>query len=207
MSSLIKSDRIYAGWVDELKERYRQSQAKAAVAANSHQLAYNWSVGRDIVALQFENTYGSRFYDTLSSDLRDAIPDAKGFSSTNLKYMKYFYELVDAALSGNRPQLVDDLGLAETSVIRPQLAEELREASRRQVGTNVGRELFAIPWGHIRLLIDKCKGDSDKALFYAWKILENSWSSYELSKLIPEDFRGSLPTIEEIEAELGGGDV
>ena len=27
-------------------------------------------------------------------------------------------------------------------------------------------------------------------------------SSYELSKLIPEDFKGSLPTIEEIEAEL-----
>ena len=27
-------------------------------------------------------------------------------------------------------------------------------------------------------------------------------SSYELSKLIPEEFKGSLPTIEEIEAEL-----
>jgi len=29
-------------------------------------------------------------------------------------------------------------------------------------------------------------------------------SGYELSKLIPEDFKGSLPTIEEIEDELGG---
>ena len=27
-------------------------------------------------------------------------------------------------------------------------------------------------------------------------------SSYELSRLIPEDFKGSMPTIEEIEAEL-----
>ena len=27
-------------------------------------------------------------------------------------------------------------------------------------------------------------------------------SEYELSNLIPEDFKGSLPTIEEIEAEL-----
>ena len=27
-------------------------------------------------------------------------------------------------------------------------------------------------------------------------------SSYELSKLIPEEFKGSMPTIEEIEAEL-----
>ena len=29
-------------------------------------------------------------------------------------------------------------------------------------------------------------------------------SSYELSKLIPEEFKGSMPTIEEIEAELSG---
>ena len=29
-------------------------------------------------------------------------------------------------------------------------------------------------------------------------------SEYELAKLIPEDFKGSLPTIEEIEQELGG---
>ena len=27
-------------------------------------------------------------------------------------------------------------------------------------------------------------------------------SSYELSKLIPEEFKGSMPTIEDIEAEL-----
>jgi hypothetical protein len=27
-------------------------------------------------------------------------------------------------------------------------------------------------------------------------------SEYELSNLIPEDFKGTLPTIEEIEAEL-----
>lgn len=28
-------------------------------------------------------------------------------------------------------------------------------------------------------------------------------SGYDLAKLLPEDFRGSLPTIEEIELELG----
>jgi hypothetical protein len=31
-------------------------------------------------------------------------------------------------------------------------------------------------------------------------------SSYELSKLIPEEFKGSMPTIEEIEAEFGDMD-
>ena len=32
-------------------------------------------------------------------------------------------------------------------------------------------------------------------------------SSYELSKLIPEEFKGSMPTIEEIESELKDDDL
>ena len=37
-----------------------------------------------------------------------------------------------------------------------------------------------------------------------WNQQVNLWEypAYELSKLIPEEFKGSLPTIEEIEAEL-----
>ena len=34
------------------------------------------------------------------------LPDVKSFSPTNLKYMRYFYELYPCA--GNRPQAVDD---------------------------------------------------------------------------------------------------
>ncbi len=37
-------------------------------------------------------------------------------------------------------------------------------------------EIFSIPWGHHRLIIDKCNGDRDKALFYVEKTIENSWS-------------------------------
>ena len=54
----------------------------------------------------------------------------------------------------------------------------------------------------LRLLI--CK-DMDKVeAQYALESTSQSLgiSSYELSKLIPEEFKGSLPTIEEIEAEL-----
>ena len=168
--------------------------------------------------------YGSGFYKILSDDLKKVLPDVKSFSPTNLKYMRYFYELYPCAV--NRPQAVDDSTI-----------------------------VFRIPWGHNRTIIDKCKNNVDKALFYVRKTLENNWSrdvlvnfldtdlferqgkaitnnptlgllickdmdkveaqyalestsqplgisSYELSKLIPEEFKGSLPTIEEIEAEL-----
>ena len=36
----------------------------------------------------------------------------------------------------------------------------------------VGAELLSIPWGHIKLLIDKCKNEPKKVLFYSRKTIE-----------------------------------
>ena len=38
--------------------------------------------------------------------MKDIFPDIKSFSPTNLKYMRYFYEMYPTGL--NRPQLGDD---------------------------------------------------------------------------------------------------
>ena len=37
-------------------------------------------------------------------------------------------------------------------------------------------ELCSVPWGHHRYIIDKCKDDVDKAVFYVRKTIENNWS-------------------------------
>ena len=108
MSNLIKVDNDYKKWISEISKRFKQSQIKASVKANSEMLRFFWSLGRDIVEMSEENGYGSGFYKTLSSDLKDIFPDVHSFSATNLKYMRYFYEMYPDA--GNRQQLVDDLG-------------------------------------------------------------------------------------------------
>lgn len=40
---------------------------------------FYWSLGRDIVARDAENIYGSGFYRNLSQDLKVAIPEAEAF--------------------------------------------------------------------------------------------------------------------------------
>lgn len=150
MSKLMARDKDYAAWVEELKERFRRSQVKASVLVNTEMLSYYWNLGRDLAARNVERAYGSGFYATLSKDLSNAIPNVKGFSETNLRYMKRFYELF--------PE--DRTGSSISGVILPQ----------------VGEELFFVPWGHIKLLIDTSKGDTDKALFYVRKTVENNWS-------------------------------
>ncbi len=48
-------------------------------------------------------------------------------------------------------------------------------------------QYFFIPWGHNKVIIDKCKGDSAKALFYVKKTLENNWSRDVLLNFLDTD--------------------
>ena len=63
---------------------------------------------------------------------------------------------------------------------------------------NLGRELqiktkddlqiiFRIPWGHNKIILDKCKGNSAKALFYIRKTIENNWSRDVLLNFLGTD--------------------
>jgi hypothetical protein len=60
------------------------------------------------------------FIKMVSEDLKDIFPDVKSFSPTNLKYMRYFYEMYPCA--PNRPQAVDDLGAEDKC---PQVVDDL----------------------------------------------------------------------------------
>ena len=36
----------------------------------------------------------------------------------------------------------------------------------------VGAEIYAIPWGHIKLIVDKCKDNPEKALFFVDEVIK-----------------------------------
>ena len=140
--------------MQELKERYLTQRLKAHSVVMNYCLEFYWSVGNDIVSKQSENKHGSGFYKRLSLDLQNELPGVKGLSPTNLKYMKYYYEL-----------------FMEEVLIRPQLVDELKR----------------IPWGHLRYIIDSCKGDAKKAIFFINETLENNWSRPVLLKFLDTD--------------------
>jgi site-specific DNA-adenine methylase len=98
-------DYDYTLWVKELVKRYRRSQIKAAVKINRELLHYYWKLGKDIEELQADNKYGSKFYATLSRDLRSEMPDVEGLSETSIRYAKRFYSLYNQCFE-NFPQVV-----------------------------------------------------------------------------------------------------
>ena len=83
---LEKTDPNYKNWIVDLKQKIRQTQIKAAIKVNTALIELYWELGKEIAGKEFENTYGSGFFNLLSKDLRAEFPDIKGFSESNLKF-------------------------------------------------------------------------------------------------------------------------
>ena len=82
----------YADLLRNLKERIRAAQVKASLSVNRELVLLYWQIGRDILARQAAQGWGSKVIDRLAADLRKEFPEMKGFSSRNLKYMRAFAE-------------------------------------------------------------------------------------------------------------------
>ncbi|WP_245619830.1 PDDEXK nuclease domain-containing protein [Desulfobacter vibrioformis] len=78
----------YRDWLKEIKQRLRKAQVKAAVQVNTALLTFYWGLGADIVKRQKTAKWGSGFLKQFSADLMAEFPDMKGFSFSNIKYIR-----------------------------------------------------------------------------------------------------------------------
>lgn len=203
LSVVLHDDSDYKDWLVELKERFYSHRLKASCATNGYLLDFYWKLGRDIEAKQYANTYGSGFYKNLSLDLKNEMSGIKGFSPINLRYMSKFFKLY-APLYRNIPQTAELFSdsLSDSNV--PQIAEQ---SENSQQPVDDFKMLFSIPWDHHRRIIDKCKDDMDKALFFVRKTWENNWGRdallnwlntnlYERDGKAVTNFQTTLPAIQ-----------
>lgn len=174
-------DQDYSLWLQDLSKRYRRSQVKASIKVNSEMLKFYWSLGRDIVAMQAESRWGSKFFKNLSRDLKEANPKATCFSPTNLLYMKNFYCMYKSYFEIGQ-QLADQFQNGENT---QQLVEQNKEKEfTQQVAEQIWKDIISIPWGHHMLLIDKYLDNPKKALFYVRQTVQNGWSRNMLLNFI-----------------------
>ena len=202
-------DNDYLQWVRDLVVRYRQSQIKAAIKVNEEQLKFNWMLGRDIVEMKVEERWGESVIEQLSKDLKKEMPHVEGLSVTNLRYCRRFY-LLYSQVATIRPQVEGESIDDASSRIHPQVGGELYLTERSAELADI----FKVPWGHHKLILDKVKGDTNKALFFINQTLLNGWSRVTgliqgymnakakqslISNIL---FPTNLPSTNEIEARL-----
>lgn len=151
----------YKSWLQEVKQHIKNARVKVALAANAELVFFYYQLGKMITEKQ--TAWGSKFIEQLSKDLKSEFPDMEGFSATNLKYCRLFYQYFKFS-----PQVEDELPFKifhqAGEQFRPQAEDELLFTTIKQ-----------LPWGHIKLIINKVKATKE-AFFYCEKTIENGWS-------------------------------
>lgn len=158
----------YRSWLVDLKSQIRTSRLKASFAVNASLIGLYWDLGKMIS--EKENVWGKKLIPNLSKDLREEFPDMTGFSTTNLKYCKNFYNFYQNEI-GQQP--VDQLQNIENqyNIISQQPVAKL-ENDENQIGQ---QPVAQIPWSHNILIFTKSKSFKE-AQFYIYKTIENQWS-------------------------------
>lgn len=158
----IKSDGKYKKLLLELKEKVRNSQLKAAIKVNYELLDLYWTLGENIVKNQDQHSWGDAFIKSLAKDLQKEFPDMKGFSETNIKYIRRWY-------------LFYTKGLQDVAKIENDGSNSKGLQAVAQFDERVINLIKQIPWGHNQRIINKCK-TIDEAVYYVNKTIENGWS-------------------------------
>lgn len=128
-------DNTYYQWLAELKLKIRKSQLKASIKVNTELLSLYWDIGKELSQRQAISNWGDRIISQLAKDLLNEFPGVKGFSPTNLKYIRRWYQFYNS--------------------IGQQPVDQLKDGSKKS-GKQFGQQpvdqipelLTRIPWGH-----------------------------------------------------------
>lgn len=82
---------FYSGLLTEIKDRIRQAQIRAALSANTEMILMYWDIGRMIHQRQQMEGWGAGISPRLARDIRNELPEVKGFSERNIGYMIRFF--------------------------------------------------------------------------------------------------------------------
>lgn len=204
----IHVDAEYAKWIAELKHRYRSAQVKATVRVNAEKLLFNWQLGRDLEQKKAEERWGAGVVEQVSLDLKREFPNADGFSTSNLWFMKRWYLFYTQGDSSILHQVGSELQRLENQYKTKlyQIGKELSEEKLHQVGKEFPLPFALVPWRHHIEIIYRCQ-TVEEALFYVGKTIEQGLSRaalincikanlYEHQGKIVNNFTEHLPVVQ-----------
>jgi len=192
MTKELESNKDYIKWLGDIKNQIRSSQQRASLKVNQELLSLYWYIGEALANKQTE--WGDKFIDSLARDLKVEFPDVKGFSKSNLKYMRRWFEYYSERMEISQ-QAVDQLELSNDFSISQQAVDQLSENKivQQAVAQNDDNKtlkflalLFSIPWGHHIAIFTKTT-TPEESLFYITKTIQNNWSRNILKTQIESD--------------------
>ena len=186
---MAKLSKEYINWLKQLKERVRSAQVKAALKVNAELLSLYWDMGTEIIEKEKEAKWGNKLIEQLAKDLSDEFPDIKGFSRSNLYYIRKWVQFYESSAIVQQPvgqlpesskgqqavaQIVQQ-SVGQKKKLPQPVAKSSGKIVQQAVAPFVPQAVGQIPWGHHREIITKCK-DVEEALFYIAQTTQHNWS-------------------------------
>jgi predicted nuclease of restriction endonuclease-like (RecB) superfamily len=171
---------------DRVVSILEQAHGNVVRAVNANMVMAYWLIGREIVQElqggEERAKYGKQVLDVLSTRLTRQY--GKGFSVTNLKYFRLFYQAYPSRLAIRHP-IGDELKNIDKSFPSGS------EYTIPQVASSMGGELvqgFApqLSWSHYRALMRV--QDENVRNFYEQETIECGWSKTQLERQIQTQY-------------------
>ena len=200
---------LYETAAENIKTAILQGQYEALKGENRVQLAVYFGIGKYISANSRSGRWGTGALAVISERLRKILPGLRGFSATQMKEMRLFYEGW-IVLDDKSSVMTDDL----ESVILSAATDEIQTGSKAidiynsMTISNLSNfpvnDFFRISFTHHSLILRMAK-DMEERFYYIHRCAEEHLSVRALKKLIeskayqnrqalPNNFQRTIPT-------------
>ncbi|MDE5673896.1 MAG: PDDEXK nuclease domain-containing protein, partial [Muribaculaceae bacterium] len=176
--------------VQTIKDAILRSQYQAAKLINREMLSLYYGIGRYISANSREGFWGTGAIRTISERLRKELPGLKGFSETNLKNMRLFYEEWEPVFNKSV------ISTLISSIATDEIETSLLLPVKSSVTTDDLESFLSLDFTHHIAILNGEK-DASKRLKYIQLSLANRWNTKYLQQQIKDnaaDKYGAMPS-------------
>ena len=157
----------YSGLLAEIKTRIQTAQTRSVLAVNAELIRLYWQIGQLLDARQQSEGWGAGVIPRLAQDLRNELPEVKGFSERNMGLMLAFARAYPEPSEIMQQPVAK---IAATAKVQQPVAKSPEDASL----------LWQLQWGHHALLMAKVK-PLEARIWYMHQTLAQGWSRNTLA--------------------------
>ena len=170
----------YSDAVKQLKNAILKSRYTAAKLVNKEMLLLYYFAGKYVSVNSRNKNWGLGAIDSISAMLQQELNGLRGFSATNLKNMRIFYEgwaEIEPLLLRNSSVMLFDFMIAEN---RQTTSDDLESSNRQMVSDDLEETFFRLGFSQHMAILQAVK-DTQSRLFYMQKCATEFWT-YETLK-------------------------
>ena len=162
----------FAALLADVKGRIQTAQTRAVLAVNAELVRLYWDIGQMIDGRQRREGWGAAVIPRLAKELKNELPELKGFSERNIDRMIAFYRAYPDPAAFSPPAVAKLLPQGKAPQVVAKSSTRIVQGVPAQTPDSLP---WSVPWAHHVVLMEKVK-DLAVRRWYMAQTLANGWS-------------------------------